>query len=92
MPGSSVHGFPRQEYWSGLPCRPPGDLPDPGIELTSLTYPALAGKIFNTSATWEVLSYMPHSSEFLAEVTESLKIPAVIDPQGANGGGAFSDT
>ena len=25
-------GFPRQEYWSGLPCSPPGDLPDPGIE------------------------------------------------------------
>ena len=25
-------GFSRQEYWSGLPCRPPGDLPNPGIE------------------------------------------------------------
>ena len=31
-PGSSVHGFSRQEYWSGLPCPPPGDLPDQGIE------------------------------------------------------------
>ena len=32
-PGSSVHGdFSRQEYWSGLPCPPPGDLPNPGIE------------------------------------------------------------
>ena len=28
-------GFSRQEYWSGLQCPPPGDLPDPGIELTS---------------------------------------------------------
>ena len=28
-------GFPRQEYWSGLPCPPPGDLPDPGIERRS---------------------------------------------------------
>ena len=28
-------GFSRQEYWSGLPCPPPGDLPDPGIEPTS---------------------------------------------------------
>ena len=27
-------GFFRQEYWSGLPCPPPGDLPDPGIEPT----------------------------------------------------------
>ena len=31
-PGSSVHGFPRQEYWSGLPFPSPGDLPNPGIE------------------------------------------------------------
>jgi len=29
-------GFFRQEYWSGLPFPSPGDLPDPGIELTSL--------------------------------------------------------
>uniref|UniRef100_G3N0Q5 LY6/PLAUR domain containing 6 n=1 Tax=Bos taurus TaxID=9913 RepID=G3N0Q5_BOVIN len=35
-------GFSRQEYWSGLPCPPPGDLPDPGIEPESLTSPALA--------------------------------------------------
>ena len=34
-------GFSRREYWSGLPCPPPGDLPDPGIELTSLMSPAL---------------------------------------------------
>ena len=31
-PGSSVHGFSRQEYWSGLPFPSPGDLPDPGIK------------------------------------------------------------
>ena len=29
-------GFSRQEYWSGLPCPPPGDLPDPGINLSLL--------------------------------------------------------
>ena len=33
--------FSRQEYWSGLPCPPPGDLPDPGIEIASPTAPAL---------------------------------------------------
>ena len=33
--------FFRQEYWRGLPCPPPGDLPDPGIELASLKSPAL---------------------------------------------------
>ena len=31
-PGSSVHGIPRQEYWSGLPFPTPGDLPEPGIK------------------------------------------------------------
>ena len=35
LPGSSVHGFSRQEYWSGLPFPFPGDLPDPGIEAGS---------------------------------------------------------
>ena len=43
--------FSRQEYWSGLPCDPPGDLPDPGTEITS----ASAGRFFTTSATWEAL-------------------------------------
>ena len=33
--GSSVHGILRQEYWSGLPCPPPGDLPYPSIEPVS---------------------------------------------------------
>ena len=33
-------GFSRQEYWNGLPCPPPGDLPNPGTELMSLTSPA----------------------------------------------------
>ena len=45
--------FSRQEYWSGLPFPSPGDLPDPGIELTSLASPPLAGRFFTTSATWE---------------------------------------
>ena len=34
-------GFSRQEYWSGLPCPPPGDLPKPGIESASLVAPEL---------------------------------------------------
>ena len=33
-------GFSRQEYWSGLPCPSPGDLPDPGTEPRSLTLQA----------------------------------------------------
>ena len=46
-------GFSRQEYWSGLPFPSPGDLPDPVIELLSPMSPALAGRFFATSATWE---------------------------------------
>ena len=36
LAGSSVHGFSRQEYWSGLPCPQPGDLPGPGIKACPL--------------------------------------------------------
>ena len=43
-------GFSRQEYWNGLPCPPPGDLPNAGIKPTSLISPALAGGFFTTSA------------------------------------------
>ena len=42
-------GFPRQEYWSGLPFPPAGDLPDPEIEPMSVRFPPLAGSF---SATW----------------------------------------
>ena len=64
-PGSSVHGFSRQEYWSRLPFPPPGDLPNPGIKPMSLMFPALAGGFFTlvpsgkpiqalgSSQTWE---------------------------------------
>jgi len=44
-PGFSVLGFPRQEYWNGLPFPPPRDLPHPRIKFTS---PALAGRFFTT--------------------------------------------
>ena len=59
MPWTVAHkaplstGFFRQEYWSGLPCPPPGDLPDPGIEPGSLMSPELAGEFFTTVSTWE---------------------------------------
>ena len=46
-------GFSRQESWSGLPCPPLGDLPNPGIEPVSFKSPALSGRFFTTSATWE---------------------------------------
>ena len=45
--------FSRQEYWSGLSCPPPRDLPNPGIKLASPVFLALAGRFFTTSATWK---------------------------------------
>ena len=47
-------GFPRQEYWSRLPCPPPGDLPDPGIQLPS---PALADRFFTTEPSGKPITY-----------------------------------
>ena len=46
-------GFSRQEYWSGLPCPSPGDLPNPGIEPLSLMSLVLGGRFFTASATGE---------------------------------------
>ena len=40
--------FSRQEYWSGLPFPPPGDLPEPGMEPKSPVSPALAGGFLTT--------------------------------------------
>ena len=45
--------FSKEEYLSGFPCPPPGDLPDPGIEPTFLMSPVVAGRFFTTSTTWE---------------------------------------
>ena len=49
--GPLFMGFSRQNYWSGLPCPPPGGLPHPGIEPVSLTSLASAGGFFTTSTT-----------------------------------------
>ena len=46
-------GFSLEEYWSGLPCSSPGNLPDPGIKPASLKSPALAGGFFTSSTTLE---------------------------------------
>ena len=53
-------GFSRQEYWSGLLCPPPGDLPDSGVGPTSLMSPALGGEFFTASATWEAELFLSH--------------------------------
>ena len=68
-------GFSRQQHWNGLPCPLIGDLPDPGIEVVSLLSPALAGRFFTTSATWEVLTPGKPSNFFFG---------CVIDVQNCN--------
>ena len=57
LPGSSVHGVSRQKYWSGLPCPPPGDLPDPGIEPVPLKSPVLVGRFFTNDPPGKLLPY-----------------------------------
>ena len=51
-------GFSRQEYWSGLPCSPPEDHPDPGIEPVFLISPSWAGGFFTTNTTWEACGWL----------------------------------
>ena len=55
-------GFSGQQYWSGLPFPPPGDLPYPGIKPESLRSPLLAGSFFTTITAWDILGY--HSPHF----------------------------
>ena len=54
-------GFSRQEYWSGLPCSPPGDLPNPGIEPTFPVAPALQADslLLSSQESPSVVNSMP---------------------------------
>ena len=54
-PGSSVHEIFQARLLEWLPLPNPGDIPDSGIEPTSLVSPALAGRFFTTSTIWEAL-------------------------------------
>ena len=65
-------GFSRQEYWSGLPCPPPGDLPDPGTEPLSQASSALADGFFTTSATRETPTSITEASASLNSMTWSI--------------------
>ena len=54
-------GFFRQEYWSGLPFSPPGDLPNPGIKPESPEFPTLAGGFSATRITWKAPNRVTHT-------------------------------
>ena len=72
-------GVSRKEYWSGLPCHPPGHLPDRRMEPMSLTSLALQGVFFTTSTTWKV----PSLPWYPAKISE--KDVWYLDPQTACG-------
>ena len=61
-------GLSRQEYWSGLPCPPPGHLPSPGPGPASLMSPALGGGFFTTSG------HLCWGPDLVCCVTESLGV------------------
>ena len=66
--GSSVHGVLQARKLEGLPCFPPGDLPDSGIEPKSLMSSALAGGFFTTSPVWEAPYHVISSVQSLCPV------------------------
>ena len=63
--------FCRQEYWSGFPCPPPGDLSNPGIKLTVLMSSVFAGRPFATSTIWEALKYSCQILESIRKISQS---------------------
>ena len=66
-------GLSRQEYFSGLPFPPPGDLSDPGIKLVSFI---LAGRFFITTATWE--AHWTDSNRYCVPKTDFFDSPKII--------------
>ena len=58
LPGSSVHGISRYEYWNRLPFPSPGDLPNTGIEPASPETSALASRFFTTEPPGMLLNIL----------------------------------
>ena len=66
--------FSRQEYWNGLPFPSQGDLPDPGMEPTSLVSPALAGGFFTTGLIWVQIHVTPRMAAHQASLSFTLSL------------------
>ena len=78
-------GFSRQEYWSGLPCPPPGDLYGPRIKPVSLTSPALLGGFFTTSTTWEAQYTSSYAGlSLVSQLCSTLCDPMNCSPPGSS--------
>ena len=74
-PDFSVHRFPRQEYWSGLLCPLPGDLPNAGMEPAFLMSTVLAGRFFTTSTTWEAYRSITQKVKLSSSVCPDSLLP-----------------
>ena len=61
-------GFSRQEYWSGLPCPPPGNLSDPGIKSAYPSGPTLTGRFFTTESPDVWVTYYTGTGSRMDEV------------------------
>ena len=71
-------GFFRQESWSGLPCPPPGNLPNPGIKPASLT---LADRFFTAGATWKACCDMDQFSSVVQSISSVTQVcPTLCNP------------
>ena len=71
-------GFSRQEYWSGFPCPSVRNLPNLGITPASLMSPALAGRFFTNSITWEAPSWtVTHVLSFLIKSLSTKSLDAL---------------
>ena len=85
-------GFSRQEYWSGLPCSPPGDLPNPGIEPRSPTLQADSLRSEPPGKS-EMKELPPNYQEFGGLIETAMYSPTVGRPdvlnQGAGRAGSF---
>ena len=68
-------GFPRQEYWSGLPFPSPGDLPDPGIKPVSSVW---MGRFFTTEPPGKPKRSLPHFYYIICSVSQSC--PTLCNP------------
>ena len=64
LPGTSVHGISQAWVLEWAAISSPGDLSDPGIEPTSLMFPALAGRFLTTSAAWEIHIVRDRTKQF----------------------------
>ena len=64
LPGSSVHGILQARIQDGLPCPPPGALPNPGIEPESLMSPPLASGLFTAEPPGKPLGCQSTEFEF----------------------------